>query len=161
METSLPFQLANKQQAYCYRQHSMAAPLLLRGIAYLRLRLHHQHQDQHRISGSLFPIPRRLWCTAAAPTRSDENLSPTDSATADWSAGDFPRTLGARTPTTASGKSRSSETSSPLLILPKIFSTPTGLSLSLCACPQIRPKTWYCNLFCYCVWLRRKSRKRD
>ncbi|KAG2666270.1 hypothetical protein I3760_15G050200 [Carya illinoinensis] len=47
----------------------MAAPLLLRGIAYLRLRLHHQHQDQHRISGSLFPIPRRLWCTAAAPTR--------------------------------------------------------------------------------------------
>ncbi|KAG7943552.1 hypothetical protein I3843_15G046600 [Carya illinoinensis] len=69
----------------------MAAPLLLRGIAYLRLRLHHQHQDQHRISGSLFPIPRRLWCTAAAPTRSDENLSPTDSATADWSAGDLPK----------------------------------------------------------------------
>ncbi|KAG6674586.1 hypothetical protein I3842_15G050700 [Carya illinoinensis] len=69
----------------------MAAPLLLRGIAYLRLRLHHQHQDQHRISGSLFPIPRRLWCTAAAPTRSDKNLSPTDSATADWSAGDLPK----------------------------------------------------------------------
>lgn len=64
----------------------MAAPLLLRGIPLLRLRLHH-----HRLAAGIFATPRRPWCTAAEQNRADESLSPADNPTAAWSARDPPK----------------------------------------------------------------------
>jgi len=55
----------------------MAAPLLFRAIPLLSLRLHH-----HRLAASIFAPTRRPWCSAAEPSRSEENLSSADNTTA-------------------------------------------------------------------------------
>ncbi|KAB1220317.1 DNA-directed RNA polymerase V subunit 1 [Morella rubra] len=67
----------------------MAAPLLLRGIPLLGLRI-----QQHRLAAGLFATPHRPWWTAAEPTRADDNLSPANNATSAgsaWSAKDPPK----------------------------------------------------------------------
>ncbi|KAG6672037.1 hypothetical protein I3842_16G036900 [Carya illinoinensis] len=66
----------------------MAAPLLLRGLPLLRLRLHHH---QYRAAAGIFSTPRRPWCTSAEPSRADDSLSSTDKSTPAWSAGDPPK----------------------------------------------------------------------
>ncbi|KAF5444858.1 hypothetical protein F2P56_033955 [Juglans regia] len=66
----------------------MAAPLLLRGLPLLRLRL---HQHQYSAAAGIFSTPRRPWCTAAEPSGADESLSSTDKSTPAWSAGDPPK----------------------------------------------------------------------
>lgn len=63
----------------------MAAPLFLRAIPLLSLRLHHHH---HRLADSILAPARRPWCSAAEPSRGDENLSSADNITAAWSARD-------------------------------------------------------------------------
>ena len=63
----------------------MAAPLFLRAIPLLSLRLHHHH---HRLAASILTPARRPWCIAAEPSRGDENLSSADNITAAWSARD-------------------------------------------------------------------------
>ncbi|PSS31456.1 Protein DCL like [Actinidia chinensis var. chinensis] len=57
----------------------MAAPLLLRGVPLLRLRLH-QHQLHHRLAAGL--LTRRPWCAAAESTRPDEDVSFSDQSAA-------------------------------------------------------------------------------
>ncbi|GFY86042.1 DCL protein [Actinidia rufa] len=57
----------------------MAAPLLLRGVPLLRLRLH-QHQLHHRLAAGL--LTRRPWCAAAESTRPDEAVSFSDQSAA-------------------------------------------------------------------------------
>jgi hypothetical protein len=63
----------------------MAAPLFLRAIPLLSLRLHHHH---HRLAASILAPARRPWCSAAEPSRGDENLSSADNITAAWGARD-------------------------------------------------------------------------
>lgn len=136
----------------------MAAPLRLRGIPFLRLRLHHHHH--HRIFASLFATPRCPWCTAAAPTGSDKNLSPTDNATADWSSADPRKNHWYDDTDYRKWKVEILRDIEPITYLAKDI-LHSDRSLSLSACPQVRPKTWKRNPFCYCAWLLRKCRKID
>ncbi|KAM3710329.1 hypothetical protein ACJW31_01G021200 [Castanea mollissima] len=62
----------------------MAAPLLFRAIPLHSLRLH----LHHRLAAPIFAPTRRPWCSAAEPSRSEDNLSSADNTAAAWKARD-------------------------------------------------------------------------
>ncbi|KAF3446612.1 hypothetical protein FNV43_RR11792 [Rhamnella rubrinervis] len=68
----------------------MAAPMLLRSLPLLRLRL---HVHRHRLAVGLIAPPCRQWCASAAgeSTRPDEKLSSADDATAFLRVNDSPK----------------------------------------------------------------------